>query len=493
MSYQSVAAAEWRLRVQKRNNIFAELNKIGSIPSLMCGSLLILPVEGKVESLVSYSRWRETFEQSPMYNRLDIVRQKHFANMEYPVYSRLEDGINCLGRILALCCEEQDDPFWLEACSELKVWGVTTSLQYRSADQVLTYLKWAAKAAQAAFLNAAIPDLPAVRPGKFLGCVLPFAGPLKFISELILGRRDRSKGIALEEGRALAQFASLSRALPYPSSRQVRESVEDTHKLTQSAAPRIKQGTKLAYKASLRLVKNRIGTNVSVPKDTHVSLAGSGSLESTRVDGGRGGDLVRLAKPVCNLKVTEEILSVMEGKRDVFGFIPISNLMAESIRRRKTLDPERDIRLGHFLYRMAADLQEIWETSDDTSRPPRELAKIFNLVCSADLLTWGYYTKPNKEFKGMLLFEEEGLSEFIPTVNALPVRADVSIEAGMKTRLTTAASTAYVHFGQQIGHVLRTYLRHDPFLQVGFEEPDKLWSVLSQYRHQLFKTDLKKV
>jgi len=484
-------AAKWRLRVTKRDNIFSELIKIGSCTALMCGSLLILPVNGIVRRLTSYSHWRETLENSPMFNRLDKTRQNWLRKMPYDIYSRLEDSLNCLGRIIALSCEDQSNSMMLEALSEFKIWSVLTTLQYKSADEVLNYIKWVAKAAQACFLQAAIPEIPAVKPGKFLGQVVPFVGPLKFISELVLSKRDRTQGLTLEEGRSIAQMASLSRSLPYPSDPQIRKSVKETIELVTTAPAAITADMANKYQEGLRLIKNRINRDISLR--THVSLAASGSLESSRSNGGRGADLVRLAKPVCNIIINDDILSLIERKVDVFGHEPISQLMAFAIRGKLKLEPEKVARLGHFLYGQVIDIEEIWTVCEDCSKPPRELPKILNLVTSDDLLKYGHYDTECESIHGMLLFKPGSYPVFQPDRKTLPVRADISVESGMKTRLTTSAPTAYVHFGQQIGHVLRDYLRTDPFLQVGFEEPDKLWEVLKQYRTQVFKTDFKLV
>jgi hypothetical protein len=483
-------AAKWRLRVERRDNIFEELMQIGSCPALMCGSLLVLPnMFGTVSKLESYTHWRETLENSPLFNRLDKDQQKRLAKLGYRDYTRLEDGLNCLGRVLALACEEQSDRMMLEALAELKLWAVKTTLQKRSSDAVIAYLKWVAKAAQAAFLQSSLPELPEVRPGIFLGQVLPFAGPIRFISDLILGRRDRSSGITLEEGRSLAQMASLGRALPYPSESQIKSSVEETIELIKEPSPPIEAAVRERYREGLHFIATKIDRKVNLT--THISLAGSGSLESSRSEGGRGADLVRLAKPICNLIITDQLLSVMEGKRDVFGFIPISMIMSHAIRNRMATDSEKKPRLGHFLYQLAADMETLWEFSERTDRPPGKLPEVLNLVCSADLLDHGRYRGKYEVIHGMLLFDKKANPEFIPDVDCLPVKADVSVEAGVKTRLVTSALTSYVHFGQQVGHILRAYLRNDPFLQVGFEEPDKLWQVLKQYRRAVFKTDLK--
>lgn len=485
-------AAKWRIRVTKRNEIFSELIKIGSCPALMCSSVLVLPRGGHVDKLESFSHWRETLEQSPMFNTLDKHQQGRLRRLGFEPYSRLEDGLNCLGRVLCLACEEQSDRMMLESLAELKIWAMKLTLKERSADSALAYLKWVAKAAQACFLNTSIPELPAARPGKFLGQVLPFAGPLRFITDLILGRRDRAAGITLEEGRAIAQVASLGRALPYPSKDQVKASVKDVIELTKEAPSEIPSVVAERYKEGLRFIATRIKGKIST--QTHCSLAASGSLESSRSAGGRGADLVRLAKPACNLILTEELINMIVDKRDVFGFVPMSLLMAHVVRDKMSQNPEKVPRLGHFLYRQAVDIEEIWENCDSTSKPPKELPKIFNLVCSDDLLSHGHYTGSYESIHGMLLFGAERKQiVFVPNCTHLPVKADVSVEAGMKTRLTTSAMTSYVHFGQQVGHVLRAYLRDDPFLQVGFEEPDKLWEVLKQYRKSVFKTDVKMV
>jgi hypothetical protein len=479
-------AAKWRLRVKRRNDIFYELNKIGPIAALLGGSLLLYPNKlGVVKQLDSYQSWKQTLEESAMYNALNKQTAIYFSHLPYDEYSRVEEGVATLGRILALSVEDMADPLLLEACAHLKKWCVEQTVATKSADTALEYLKWTAKAAQAAFLQTAVPDLPGKHPGKFLGCIVPFIGPLSFVSNMLLGKTKRSLGLQLEEARSMAQYASMTRALPYPSSRQVKESIEKTINLISKPAPSLGQDTKALYKQGLSMIKQH--TKPAIRLDTHVSLSASGCFENSRSEGGRGLYLVRLAKQACNVSLSVETVQHLSGRRDVFGYQPITPFNASVIIRHLT-SLTTELKLGHFLYRDIDGIMEALSPSFDGKQVPIELGKILNLVASNDLLTYGSYSRTYESYHGMLLFDEkEELSEFIPSVTALPVRAEVSIEAGLKTRLVTGAVAAYVHFGQQLSHILRDYLGSDPFLRVGFDEADKLWEVLAQYRKDFIK------
>jgi hypothetical protein len=80
----------------------------------------------------------------------------------------------------------------------------------------------------------------------------------------------------------------------------------------------------------------------------------------------------------------------------------------------------------------------------------------------------------------ILLFEEDTV-EFIPTVSSLPTTASVSIESSLKARMVTTAPSSITEIGQLCNNALREHLSKDPFLRVGFNEPDKLWEVLKAY------------
>lgn len=485
-------AAKWRLRCVARMNVFYELEKLGSVATLMCGGLLLLPDgNGKVLALENFSHWRETLEMSPMYQKIPVHYRGRFSKMKYEHYTRIEDGLAALGRCLCLAVSDLEDKTLIEYLALLKIWAVETCIKAGS-DEVLVYLKWVAKAAQAAFLAAGVPELPDTHPALFKGLILPFAGQLEFVSRLLLGLRDRKDGLILEEGRSLAQLASISRALPYPSEVQVRTSINEVQELITTPIEPVSADTMSRYKTGLRDIKSRCGDKITNQR-THVSLSASGALENSRSQGGRGDYLVKLAKRACNQRITPQLVDSIKGKVDVFQRTPLELFLAETIKSRfndstaASGGEEPNWILGPFLYGKGGEIDSLIEKAKDKMAVPSRLTDILNLVCSADLLKFGDYDLEYEVIHGMLLFQKGGpLPEFIPKTEAIPVRADVSIEAGMKTRLVTAAPGAYVHFGQQLGHLLREYLSTDPFLQVGFEEPDKLWEVLKTYRKKGF-------
>jgi hypothetical protein len=483
------AAAKWRKRVKRRNDLYHSLMEIGLIPAALGTGLLLLPDEsGRVDNIISYSGWRDTLEDSPMYKALNQHERGAFAKLNSDLYCKLEDALCTLGRVLALSFEDQDDIEILLSVREMKLWAVKRVLRDKAVDNVLVYLKWIAKACQAAFLNSKLPEIPEVRPGLFKGDLLIFTGQLSYISDLILGRRDRVQGLKLEEGRSLAQISSLGRALPYPTFEMSKTSVEKVVELTTKPAEKLNSETVFNYRKGLNHIKFRCGDKASNLK-THCSLNASGSFERSRSEGGRGRHLVKLAKRPSNLPITEDLTNLIEDKVDVFGNRPWTKLSSIKILQMKNEDKEFNPKLGNYLYENPNEFQEIKKLVADGKDVPRQLANIFNLVCSADLLSVGHYEPFNwRVIEGMLLFDPmKGLPRFKMNQDFLPVKAELSVESGLKTRLVTGAMASYVHFGQQVGHILRDYLRKDPFLQVGFQEPDKLWDTLKSYRKEYEK------
>lgn len=494
--HNSNDAAQWRIRVNRRNNIYDQLSKLGKLPALMAGGLLLGLIGTTVPRLESFHSWKETLENSILYNSLNTIEKGKLKRLEYNLYSRLEELLCSLGRVLTLAVEDLDEQELLESLYELKLWSVRTTLYYKSTDEVSKYFKWIAKSAQAAFLGSQVPELPNIHPGRYQGKVVPFTGQLDFISKILLGERSRKQGLKLEEARSVAQVSALSRSLPYPSETQVSEDVERVIDLTIESAPKVPIGVLNEYRTGLARIKARCGDKVISTK-THMSLSTSGCFENSNSNGGRGRYITRMAKRPCNLLITKEIMLLIEGTVDVFGREIWPKHLTPLIDNMMLSDPNFKPKLGMYLYHAGDRVQEIKDRNKEQDQVPEALADIINNVMSYDLLRVGdYYVSetvkaPSIRFNGLLCFKKGITPFFKPGVKQLPVKADVSIEAGLKSRMTTSAMASYVHFGQQVGHLLRSYLRKDPFLQVGFEEPDKLWEVLKQYRYENQPNDSK--
>jgi hypothetical protein len=198
--------------------------------------------------------------------------------------------------------------------------------------------------------------------------------------------------------------------------------------------------------------------------------------------------IVGEAKLASNVPVTEHVLESLCSRVDCFGktlITPMVATVAYSRIGKRTESQVRDPVLGDILY--LEDVNAITHLSrvlkQEKPGVPIKLAEILSMTSSLLMLEYGEYDQPNKVEHNTLTFEHEsaGKITFEPNVQALPVRAGLSLESGMKTRLTTAAPAAFVQIGQLIGNRLRDHLSHDPFLRVGFEEADKLWEVLKAY------------
>lgn len=93
----------------------------------------------------------------------------------------------------------------------------------------------------------------------------------------------------------------------------------------------------------------------------------------------------------------------------------------------------------------------------------------------------GHYSEQPTMTLGIMSFGTRNI-KFRLNVESLPVRAGLSVEKGLKTRLTTSAMTAFSHLSQLPANYMRETLSQDPFLKTGLDEPDKLWQVLKAYK-----------
>jgi hypothetical protein len=140
--------------------------------------------------------------------------------------------------------------------------------------------------------------------------------------------------------------------------------------------------------------------------------------------------------------------------------------------------------LGEILYIPVGELREHLDDCLQLEfNVPLELAHILNNVASLDITRVGTYNSKFENRYGLLSFDKKfkGKIKFILT-KTLTVKADVSIESALKTRLVTSCMASFAHLSQIPSNTLRDYFSQDPFLRVGFEEADKLWDVLKAYK-----------
>jgi hypothetical protein len=422
------------------------------------------------------------FEESFMYRIHSYKTNRLVERLPTKEYQRAEEGFQCFMGVVILSIEDLNDSLILEDFFELKKW-IYRHMGSGSAqvDQILVYLKWLTKICQALMLKSELPDGESYFP-TIKGDKIPFrSGKFAFIKDLF-NQGGRNRPLTKAEAYCLAQIASGTRALPYPSKHLVSKQVEETCRLI-STRVELSEDTKRSHRGGLRQIVERLHE----PDDfqTHISLSGSACDELPRSEGGKAAWLVANAKKFCETEVTPIILTELQGTKDVFGhdLLPVATVPQIVA---KATDPENllDIRVGDILYLEEHEATKYLDSLDvsERDRLPHNLAKVLLLEASREVLKFGTYNKPIKPNRlGLPVFERvEGL-EFSPTVQEIPVTASLSIESSLKSRLVTAAPAGYTEIGQTINNFMRNYLSKDMFLKVGFEEPDKLWDVLKAY------------
>jgi hypothetical protein len=338
-------------------------------------------------------------------------------------------------------------------------------------------VKWLGKVAQAIFLGAAWkePPIPLIMDGENIA---PFSGPLQFLSDFFhLGRRNRKFTVA--EARVCAQIANLPRALPYPSQDQVIKSVKESIKIFSTDKKCAPEAIR-AYRQGLTIERELLGNLES--KKTHVSMVSTGALESSRKEGGRSKVLISFARKFTDLLLDFDEIKPLIDKVDQFGNRIFRSETIEGAKELLKRNPYNRVpTYGDLMYVKLEDLAIHFDLALKERYVPRELGHILNLSASTLIIEVVTYV-PEPRFHGNVMFFEPGpLPRFVLT-NRLRVRAGLSIEAGLKTRLTTSASAAFAHLSQLPANLMRDYLGKDPFMKVGFQESEKLWEVLKQYR-----------
>jgi len=480
--------AEWRLRVFQRRNTYDRLKQEGRLALLGLSSILIgLDSEGDIPRLEELSNARQVFESSTMFRTHSYKTNRRVASIPTREYQRAEEGFQCFMGVVILSIEDLENPRVLEDFFELKKW-IYRHMGGGSAqvDQILVYLKWLTKVCQSLFLRTELPSAESFFP-RIKGELTPFnSGGFAFIGDL-LKRGGRDRPLTKDEAYCLAQLAAGTRALPYPSKHLVSKQVVETCRLITDKKP-LSNEAKRSHRGGVKQIVERLHE----PDDfqTHISLSGSACDELPRSEGGKAAWLVANAKKFCEVDVSPRILEELQGLKDVFGHEILNPATAAQVAQ-KAIDPENllDIKVGDILYLDPGEATIYLESLDvsERDRLPKDLAKVLLLEASKEVLKFGTYNKKiRKNSLGLPLFEVvEGL-EFEPSIQALPVTASLSIESSMKSRLVTAAPAGVTEIGQTINNFMRSYLSKDPFLRIGFDEPDKLWETLKVYEKKFY-------
>jgi hypothetical protein len=464
-------AAEWRLRCKRQYAIDDRLEKLGKL-ALLSGSSLLVALKGdSVEKLERSSNWRTTLKNSTMFSELHANAQAQIQGT--PNYKKLEDALQTFGQMLCLACQNLDEMELVKGFNQFKIqcvnYAVASDYRY---DEVVNHIKQLGKLCQAYLLGVKYKVEGNFIPRDADGYLLPFTGQLRFIAQFErIGRRNVP--LTMRSAFMLAQIGQTPRSLPYPSKDEVIASVKKSFDIMRTRV-RVPPEALAKYRKGLAAVK------ATVPKpdrQTHVSLLGSGSFERPRSSGGRSAVLVSEARSFCD-HVVDDTYEKLVGKMDQFSTV-ILDPTSWAYYKLKHSDNEK-FPIGNLLYVPASEVDQVVADFNQGRVVPRYLGHILNLTASLLVQELGEY-EPRPEFHNGIMYFTSSEVKFRRTETPL-VKADVSVEAGLKSRLTTAQMAAFAHLSQLPSNYMRNWLSKDPFHRVGFEESDKLWEVLKTYR-----------
>jgi len=423
-----------------------------------------------------------------MMQKMNFVQRAQLIGAKRLNWSRIEKAIQSLGHCVCLCVRDLNDKELLESFNALKVQLYRTSFSTDNAtDNSIEYIKWLGKASQHVFLRTPAPLFEKFDP--ILdddGHIAPFGGQLSYISDLIKSGKRRRTALSYEQARQLAQIGNVPRALPYPSNVQVKRSIQKTLEVTQTefkANPEVLE----KYRQALGTIIDDYGYESRTSR-IHVSLVNKGKFDIPASQGGGSKLLVMKTRQYTDKVLTPEILDELDGKYDQFGKFLINPATAALARRFLGYETIQNAKvysviptLGDILYVEPHIIEKLWEkTLNSERRVPTQLGHLLTLTSSKMILEVGNYDNPHQIIHDVLTFETRE-NEFQPS-KLLRVKAGISVESGLKCRLTTSGYAAFAHLSQLPANYMRDYLSQDPFVRTGFHESDKLWAVLKEYR-----------
>jgi len=471
-------AAAWRIRVKNQENIHSELRKLGTLALLSCGSMLC-GYTNYVHLPNRHQGWKRTLHESPLLENFTNIHKGWITGASRQAWGRIEECIRNLGNCLVLAVSDLENEDLLKGFWSLKLQILQNCFRTDAdTDKYVTYLKWLGKSCQSAFLNerAEIPDM-AIRNEE--GHILPFTGPLSHISDKINHYSRRETPLNFNEARQLVQIAQVPRGHCYPSKAQqitsIRETVEVITSTFKPAEPAVTRHIDGLAKAVKRLPKR--------PRTTHVSMNTSGRLEAPRSKGGGGPALVKATRHYTDKIIDFDELEPLIDRFDQFGEIIVSKLTFTFAKQMlKRLPFQRNPTIGDILYVKDYEIEKLWSAilAKESRTVPVKLGKILNLTASMAIREVGDFNKPHTMTCGIMSFSDREV-RFKMARSNLPVAAGLSIEKGLKTRLTTSGMVAFAHLSQLPANYMRETLSQDPFLKTGLDEPDKLFQVLKAY------------
>jgi hypothetical protein len=435
-----------------------------------------------------FSGWRRTLDESPLVQQLNQVERAQIFGAKPENWKRLEESLQSLGHCLCLGLQDLNDPAVLLSANSLKIKLVKQAFRTdESLDNSIEYIKWIGKSCQFILLRSPVQTFTKIPLIYGLnGEIAPFDGPLRYISDLIQSGERRKFQLSMLQAMCLAQLGNQPRATSHPSKNQIRESISQTvnafEKPFEPSAAALEE-----YRQGISSIVDDYG--YMAKSHAHVSLVNSGKLEASRSKGGGSLLLVAMTRKYTDRILTPELLDVLSQRFDQFGTPLVNPATAELARKflgyqgiigmkAYNINPT----VGDILFVQPEEIENLWEqTLRINRRVPIKLAQLLTLTASNLIREVGEYEPAPEVIEGIMTFKSSE-TRFKPKVDILKVRAGVSIEAGLKARLTTAGMAAFSHLSQLPANYMRDYLSKDPFLKTGFLETDKFWEVLKSLR-----------
>lgn len=481
------------LRYSKESRL---LKECGTQGALLVGSLLsgVLP-GNQYEVLPGSLDPGVVWELS----RIPKLVSKRFRRIDNRRWKRLETGIHSFGNIICLISDpiksSGDDLY--RSLFKFKIWFLNHGAS--CPDQALMYLKWLSKyALYVAFGNCSDPPpkgesyFPGYQERSGLISWTPFSGQLEWVDIAFkkASRRLENQKFTPNQYRSLSELATMGRAMSFPSSEQILNSVS---RVINTVSDRKKLSTEVrsvVYRA-LTYVKQQSLRQDSFEGD-HVSLSRSACLENSTNNGGRGQYIISQMLPILKQEIGFTKYPEWVHHFDVTGKQLVPDFFREAWSQFQLLRRDRFKRklvLGDIIYwtqqpesrkhSIDAMVTVIWDCMQGPYMAPIDLGPIVMLWASRDILKFGSYEpQPAENPLGLPLWESRTHISFQPTVDSLPVRGALSIESGMKTRLVTAGPASFITIGQVVRHEVAAWLSQDETMRIGIEEADKLWEFL---------------
>lgn len=459
--------ADWLYRLERRRNKYDRLKQLGRFALLGQTSILTGYEDGRVDPLTEESNAKTVFKRSYMFRANKKSTNKAIMALSTDDYKRCEEAFKSFMLTVSLAVEELDDHPTMSCFMALKLWTYRHMAQ--NPDQVCEYFKWLLKACQILFLGKEIPSPESWFP-NLKGCYHPFqTNKLAFIGELFEAKK-LNRRLTVDETMIVVQLCNGIRSMPYPSKRQVNQSILKTVEILQEPI-KIKAETRQAYKEALVQTGLRLGKPDS--RKSHISLTSSACIENAQSKGGKATYMVLQAKRLLQKPAKVEEIRPLEGLKDHLGYTVFHTGISDFIREGTDMID--------ICYLHPDDAQKYLDKIDITKeRVPYDYGRCILLTTSYLLGKEGEFLERVSNPLDLPLFR--GKTKFKPNLTSIPTRASLVLEKGMKARVITTTSAAKAQIEQAFSNMVREYLGKDPFHRIGFEEPDKLWSTLKLYQ-----------